>query len=279
MKHLQSNPELKLTEILFEHRNKEYGAYVLRTESDRILTKAFFVGIGLLAAVSITPIIISSFRTAEVPSSEDGGYVLPPPIDIVDPVNPPVEAVQPTIKVPIKNIKEFDSTVPTPTQNADESTIVKNIPKDAVAGLKNNLNANPVDTNVHIPITTAPGISTTLPPRVDAQPTTIVDNNTINTVVDVEAAFVGGEKAFRQKVMNNFDGSGFDSNGLLKATITFVVEKDGSISNIKADGKDLDFNSEAIRTVKSIKGKWTPAKIKGEPVRSYFRLPISMEFQ
>ncbi|SEM46868.1 protein TonB [Chryseobacterium taichungense] len=78
--------------------------------------------------------------------------------------------------------------------------------------------------------------------------------------------------------MNNFDGSGFESGDVMRTTITFIVEKDGTISGIKADGKDADFNSEAMRTIRSIKGKWVPAKINGQPVRSYFKFPISMKF-
>jgi protein TonB len=62
MKHLHQNQEFRFNEVLFEHRNKEYGAYVLRNESDRILTKALFVGVSLLAAVSITPFVIKAFK-------------------------------------------------------------------------------------------------------------------------------------------------------------------------------------------------------------------------
>jgi len=68
----------------------------------------------------------------------------------------------------------------------------------------------------------------------------------------------------------------------MRTTITFIVEIDGTISGIKANGTDADFNSEAIRTVKAIsaKGKWIPGKNKkGESVRSYFRFPISMKFE
>ena len=38
----------------------------------------------------------------------------------------------------------------------------------------------------------------------------------------------------------------------------------------KASGSNSDFNSEAVRTVKSIKTKWVPAKINGQPVRQRF---------
>ncbi|MFC3158778.1 hypothetical protein ACFOEQ_09795 [Chryseobacterium arachidis] len=99
--------------------------------------------------------------------------------------------------------------------------------------------------------------------------------------MSAEASFNGGIESFRNKVMNTFDGSGFDSGDVMKTTITFIVEIDGTISGIKANGADADFNNEAIRTIKTIsaKGKWTPGKNKqGESVRSAFKFPISMKF-
>jgi protein TonB len=62
--------------------------------------------------------------------------------------------------------------------------------------------------------------------------------------------------------------------------VTFIVEKDGTISGLKANGKDVEFNNEAIRTIKNVKGLWKPAKNKqGEAVRSYFKFPITMNFE
>ena len=61
--------------------------------------------------------------------------------------------------------------------------------------------------------------------------------------------------------------------------MTFVVERDGTISNVKAVGANADFNRESEKVIKSIKGKWNPAKLGGQNVRSYFRFPISMQFE
>lgn len=275
MKHLLENQEFRLNEILFENRNKQYGAYVLRNESDRILTKSLFIGVSLLAVISITPMIISAFKTVEPVT--DGGYVLPPPVFIPeDPtVKPPVK-IEPVKAIPPPSVKQYNAEVVTPTRNADESNIVKDIPKDAVAGVKNDFIAPPA-TNTYVPPTTIPGtgpvIKTVQPPVV-----IVKDKNAIE-VAAVQADFEGGIESFRTKVMNKFDGSGFASDDVMKTTVTFIVEKDGTISGIKADGRDSDFNAEALRTIKSVKGKWIPGKNKdGEAVRSYFKFPISMKF-
>ena len=280
MKHLEHNQEFRLNEILFENRNKAYGAYVLRAESDRILTKAFFIGIGLLAAVSIIPVAISAFNKVEVVADE--GYELPPPIiiDEIPDTPPPVVAPPQTVTPPPPSVRQYDSQVATPTRNADESNIVTEIPDDAIAGVKNDFVA-PVAPSINVPTTVISGPGTVVPPRVvpvapPSDPNEIVDINELSKSADFE----GGINAFRNKVMNKFDVSAFESQDVVSTKVTFVVETDGTISNIKANGKDASFNAEAIRTIKAVKGKWIPGKNKkGTSVRSYFTFPISMKLE
>lgn len=279
MKHLNTNQEFRFNEILFEHRNKEYGAYALRNESDRILTKALFIGVSLLAAISITPLVINAFKTTETAPPIEPIYR---PIN-VEPIEPPkdhpVEIVKPVVPVAPPNQKQYDSSVPTPTKDAVEP-IKQDKPKDATAGLIDNFKGDPVKPDTYTP--PAPVIGTGTIPSVKPQPVVPVkDPNEIvgSGGLSVEAAFEGGINTFRNKVISNFDGSGFENQDVMKTTITFIVETNGTISGIKADGKDADFNSEAIRTIKSIRGKWVPGKNKqGESVRSYFKFPISMKF-
>lgn len=277
MKHLHQNQEFRLNEILFEHRNKEYGAYVLRNESDRLLTKALFVGVGLLAAISITPMVISAFKTVE-PVPTGPVYVLPPPVDVETPevTPPPVQPVQPTAP----EQQTFNSVVPTPSSTApDEPT--KDVPETAKPGLVDNFKPEPNPSDTYVPTTSTTGTGPIVPEVKPLPPVEKTDPNKIETELSKEADFVGGINSFRNKVISNFDGSGFEGSGdVMKTTITFIVETDGTISGIKANGGDADFNNEAIRTIKSIKGKWIPGKNKkGEAVRSYFKFPISMKFE
>ncbi|WP_175621440.1 energy transducer TonB [Chryseobacterium schmidteae] len=277
MKHLEHNQEFRLNEILFENRNKAYGAYVLRTESDRILTKAFFIGVGLLAAVSIIPTVISAFQSTETQIVEN-----PIPTGLIDvdiPLDPPAEVLPPqTVTPPPPSVKQYDATVVTPTRNADESNIVKDIPDDAIAGVKNDFTAPPATPNIHIPVASDSGPGTVVPPRV-VPPTVVKDPNEIETELSVGAKFEGGIDAFRNKVMNKFDVSAFQDEASVSTTVTFIVERDGTISGIKTNGKDASFNAEAIRTINAVKGKWEPGKNKkGESVRSYFKFPITMKF-
>ncbi|MDW9382546.1 energy transducer TonB [Chryseobacterium sp. JV558] len=280
MKQHNQNQEFRFNEVLFEHRNKEYGAYALRNESDRILTKALFIGASLMAAVSITPFVLSAMKSDVVIDriKDDGERTI---IKIVEPPekDPPVQIVK-TVAPP--NTKTFDSTVPTPSSDAKDDVKKDPIPDDAVAGFVNNFKGDPVAPNTpNVPtVSVGTGPVITTPPPVISDP---VDKNKIAAPgeLGVEANFTGGIDSFRNKVMNNFDGSGFESEDVVKTTVTFIVEMDGTISGVKANGTNADFNSEAMRTIKNIssKGKWVPAKNKkGEFVRSYFKFPISMKF-
>lgn len=164
--------------------------------------------------------------------------------------------------------------MPTPTRNP---TIEKPAAKvedyqNAVAGFENKGTVEPI---TYQP--TAPSVS-----KVDVlvAPPKVENPNAIVEKVDVEASFSGGIDAFRNKVVGDFDVSSFEgTDAVLKTTVTFVVEKDGTISNIKANGVDAIFNKEAEKTIKNIKGRWNPATVDGKPVRSYFRFPISMKFE
>jgi protein TonB len=59
-----------------------------------------------------------------------------------------------------------------------------------------------------------------------------------------------------------------------KILVTFIVEKDGSISNVKAvDGGEKVLSDEAVRVVKTMP-RWTPGKLQGEVVRCRFTIPV-----
>ena len=105
------------------------------------------------------------------------------------------------------------------------------------------------------------------------------DKQEIHTSVDVEADYgSGGLNGFRAKVVENFDSEAVQGEGMLTTTVKFVVETNGTVSQVKATGANPDFNREAERVVRSIKG-WKPAKKGGVNVRSYYSLPLKMKFE
>ena len=62
----------------------------------------------------------------------------------------------------------------------------------------------------------------------------------------------------------------------LMTTVKFIVEPDGSLSNISAKGENQSFNEEIERAVKSIQTKWIPSEANGKKIRSRMKFPIKM---
>lgn len=88
----------------------------------------------------------------------------------------------------------------------------------------------------------------------------------------------GGAKNFRQLLADNFRSKKVKGSGKVSCQLKFVVETDGSITNVSVTGDNESFNKEAARAISLIKTKWEPAKLNGVPVRYWFKVPLSMIF-
>ncbi|WP_083206703.1 energy transducer TonB [Chryseobacterium sp. CBo1] len=98
--------------------------------------------------------------------------------------------------------------------------------------------------------------------------------------IDKTADYPGGINALRKEIAQLFYGDGVHSEaGNVKTNIGFIVEKDGTISNVKAEGDNFTFNRQAEIAVYSISEKFSPAYINGTPVRYKFRLPLALNFE
>ena len=133
------------------------------------------------------------------------------------------------------------------------------------------------------PEPTASTSSTTTAPVQAApasQPEEPVDN-TIYTVVENQPVFPGGEAALTKFIAANLKYPAFAAeNGIQgRVTLSFVVEKDGSIDNIEVMRSPADeLSQEAIRVVNSMP-KWKPGQQKGKPVRVKYVLPVTFRLQ
>ena len=63
---------------------------------------------------------------------------------------------------------------------------------------------------------------------------------------------------------------------LLMTTVKFIVEPDGSLSNISAKGENQSFNEEAELAVKTIQVKWIPGEANGKKIKALYSMPIKM---
>ena len=86
-----------------------------------------------------------------------------------------------------------------------------------------------------------------------------------------------GLQGFYSNYAKNFNGSKFLNSKEIKMRATFIVEKDGSLTNIKiVESNEPSLNREAIRVIESLPN-WNPAIIDGKPIRTSFNLPIKIK--
>ena len=272
------NSNLSLDEIVFENRNKAYGAYDLRTNYRSVLTKAFIFGTILFCVAAFTPFVIMKIKQMNAKETQEVNAnlieIIPEETIIEEPVEeepppPPPPKEEPPQQEVIQNV------VPEPVKAPKVETPPPPITKqlETTTGL---VSVEGVKTPSYTPPPPPPGPSKSTTVEVKPQ----VSESQVYTEVEQLAEFKGGINAFRSKVQNNFDTSVMSGDeGTVKTEVTFVVERDGSITDVKASGPNKDFNAEAIRTVKSVRDKWTPAKINGQAVRYRYRLPLTMQFE
>ena len=101
-------------------------------------------------------------------------------------------------------------------------------------------------------------------------------NDMVFDVVEVMPQFPGGQIAMLQYIMKNikYPEQAMKEGIQGRVAVRFIVEKDGSISDVKPIlSVHPLLNKEAVRVVKSMP-KWTPGKHNGKPVRVRFNLPV-----
>ena len=101
-------------------------------------------------------------------------------------------------------------------------------------------------------------------------------NDMVFDVVEVMPQFPGGQIAMLQYIMKNikYPEQAMKEGIQGRVAVRFIVEKDGSISDVKPIlSVHPLLNKEAVRVVESMP-KWTPGKHNGKPVRVRFNVPV-----
>ena len=103
------------------------------------------------------------------------------------------------------------------------------------------------------------------------------EEQTIFIVVEESASFPGGIQEMMNFIKNNlkYPQQARETGTQGKVFVSFVVERDGSLTDVKVL-RDIGSGcgEEAVRVVKSMP-KWKPAKQRGKPVRMQFNLPVA----
>jgi protein TonB len=266
-------------DILFDGRNKDYGAYDLRRSQDRRVRNA------IICTASIALVIIGGYalnsRLMAADTHTRIDVTLPPVVIrdlITDPVEQPVVTPPPPARssTPPPAVSSVAYTTP-PIITREEVRPEDEAPRIADIGNKSvstttttGDDINGVDASLLTGGTGVPGGNVVEPPKGG-------DRSTILTFVEKMPSFPGGEAALAKFMNNNIHYPHMAAeNGIEgKVFIQFVVDYEGNITGVKAVGapKGGGLEEEAVRVVK-LMPKWIPGKQNGQTVNVQFSLPV-----
>jgi len=253
-----------MDDIVFDSRNKDYGAYQLR-----ILTKRN-VGIGLLAAIlgfglfigaTMVPwgFLIPDKAADDVETSVT--LAEPPPLDKAAPPPPP----PPTPPPPTRPTVRFVEMVVKKQEEVREEEPIE-IPKDDKTEIDTKTQEGDPDAKITEPVTTeAP----------------VVEEPKIFTIVEQPAEFPGGDGELMKFLQKNIQYPQMERDNDIsgKVLLRFVVMEDGSVADVTVlRGTSPGLDKEAVRVVKTLP-KFKPGRQQGKAVRVYFNLPVIFRLQ
>lgn len=251
-------------EIVFEGRNKLYGAYDLRKSTSKTSVRALIVGSIVFGLAVSAPLIISM-----LPDGSDDDQTLDTKITTVKlpPKEQPKENVPPPPPPPPKvdQVKFVKPVVAKAEEVTEEPPKIEEIKQKNIGD--ENIKGDPNAELTVEPVGNGPG-------DVVAE-----DNSVYNTAgIQVLPEPQGGIQKFYEFIGKNFRTP--DEEGVAgKIYVTFVVEKDGSLTDIKVV-RDIGYGTgkEAMRVLKSCP-KWNPGEANGKKVRVQYSLPITIQSQ
>ncbi len=269
-----SNNQEKVTldDMVFENRNKEYGAYYLRKNYKSYINRAMIYGIGLFMLVfggaytyqnyilpnltkeDLTEVEIDLSKMQE--EKPEDPLVIPPP-----PPPPPVE--------PPPEVAQIKFLPPEPKK--DEEVLVEEPPPPAEKIEKAVISNKTVEG--------ADVVEAFIPPPPEEVKIVAIEKpkeEEIFTAVEQNPEFPGGISEMYKFLGNNikYPASAQRANVAGRVFVKFVVEKDGSIGNVEVlKGIGFGCDEEAIRVIKSMP-KWNPGRQNGKNVRVFYNMPV-----
>ena len=254
---------LDFDDLLFEKRNRDYGAFQLRKRYNSVLITCIFIASIIASAAVLLPYLSLSHNERVLRGGSHYVQVkmenFETPIDVlvVPPPPPPAEAahVQEIVKYVPPDIVDTVFPIDEPLAITDEV-----------------LNQSTVDNND----VTVTGTGEDLSSGQEGG-----DPNEPFFLVEVMPAFKGGDiNKFREWVQKrtNYPQSAIDNKIQGKVFLTFIIEPDGSVSNVTVvKGVDPIIDIEAVKAIQA-SPKWTPGLQRGQPVRVRFSMWLNFVF-
>ena len=255
-----------LLDILFENRNKSYGAYVLRKEYSRDLVRSISIVI-VLAGVLVMLFFFSGTDKSKVRQI----FGAAPDKILTEVVLPKEKVVQPIVK----KIRSIANIAPTIVKDQDANEKMPEM-KELAKGIISNVTVDgPEDIeDVSSPV---PQNGNNGQEKVIVQPAPI-DEPTMTP--EIKPEFPGGVEGWRRFLSKNLkapEESG--DNNKISVIVKFVVNEDGSLTNleISKSGGSV-FDAEVMRVMKK-SPKWIAGSNQGRKVKVFHAQPIIFVYE
>ena len=272
----------KWVDMVFAGKNKEYGAYQLRKgTSSRNITSILI----LLAAAAIVGGLLVWKVQADKAEAERIAMMEQMELSKLQEQAKEDKKEEKIEKPKIEQVKEIPEVRETQKFTAPE------IKKDELVKEENQVKAmDELDKNVAVGAKDQEG---TKDRTVEAAREAVVEKvevkeepkvevqQKIFDVVEQQPSFPGGNGALMQWLGQNIHYPAVaEENGIQgRVVVSFVVEPDGSISNVQVvRGVDPSLDKEAVRVCKQMP-KWNPGKQNGQAVRVKYNLPVQFKLQ
>lgn len=265
-------------DVVFEKRNKQYGAYKLRQTSSKRHIVALGFALGLLILVMVLPSLIGVVK--QLTKKENLG----PMEDTFELSNIPIDK-----QVPQENIIKQETAPPPPPLKSTIQFVPPVIAKDEEVSDKDQMKAQDEILESKLVVSVADVKGTDDKFGIDIaeldKHKVIVEEKPVEEkpFVNVEQMpeFPGGAVEMMKWITSNLRYPVVaQENGLQgRVVVRFVVTATGNISDVQVlRGFDPSCDKEAERVVKSMP-KWVPGKQNGRNVPVYFTLPVVFKLQ
>ena len=266
-----------IDDLVFENRNKAYGAYVLRQKYGKNMTRGTILGISLFVLLMLSPAIYAWYKgiiaknKAEKEEMIEVTLTEPPPMDPTKPPPPPPPKVEPP---PLRDQIKFVQ----PVVKKDEE-VVEEVPPPDVSDLKDK-DPGKEDRKgeeggkTDIDFTPAPPPPPPPPVEKEEEPMNMAS-------VQQKPEFPDGEAALFRYLSENIKYPAIARENGIKGRVilSFVVSKSGAIEDVQVvRGIGGGCDQEAVRVVKGMP-KWSPGKMNGKPVKVKYTLPVNFTLQ
>lgn len=269
-------------DLVFADKNKEFGAYVMRQQSDSRHNKAFLfliIGLIVLIAMLIAWSKYSDYRQekAAIEAKMQAEKMLAAQLEQMEQEEEEPEPEEQKIEIEIPEVPQEVLATVQVTQIAivDE---VKNEVMEMEEQLEDNTARGVVNQEGSDDADKFKAVQEAV---IVKEPEPAPKEEEIFVAVEQQAEFPGGMAALMKWLSNNirYPEAAQQNDVQGRVIVKFVVEKDGSVSQVQIlKGVDKDLDKEALRVVNKMP-KWQAGKNNGVAVRSYFTLPVNFRLQ